>query len=236
MRKLVFILFIATVIFTLNLVFYILSEDYRFLIKKIKYNDTIVYDTTEINDEDNNNSTDTQMSQKWEESTGSTLDFIDETQIETNVKQTWAIALSDSSEKILKRFQNYDLQRLEKKSSLFSLTTEYPDEYFEYYSEGLSLYFFPTKGYYDVREIFDILSFELPYTLNQVNNFWEKSFYINLKRGFEDGYIRMVVLWKESVFWLKIEKSRYNDIKSILDELDTPYEELFPESSSGSTN
>jgi len=51
MRKLVFILFIATVIFSLNLVFYIFSADYRFLIKKIKYKDTVIYDQTEVNDD-----------------------------------------------------------------------------------------------------------------------------------------------------------------------------------------
>lgn len=233
MRKLVFILFIATVIFTLNLVFYILSEDYRFLVKKIKYNDSVVYDTTEVSDTEEI---------LWNNTTLDTPDvlikseFIDEEQIQTNTRQTWAIALSDTSEEILKRFQEFWLQRLEKKSSLFSLTTEYPDEYFEYYVEWLNLYFFPTKWYYDIREIFDILSFELPYTLNQVNNFWERNFYINLKRGFEDNYIRVVILWKESVFGLKIEKSIYNEVKSILDSLDTPYDELFPESGSGSTN
>gem|GEM_PF-4467163 len=53
MRKIVFILFIGTFLFTLNLAFYVLSEDYRFFIKKIKYSDTIVYDsTTAIDDSD----------------------------------------------------------------------------------------------------------------------------------------------------------------------------------------
>jgi len=53
MRKFVFIIFVATVLFSLNLVFYILSEDYRFFVKKIKYSDTVVYDSTEEINDDN---------------------------------------------------------------------------------------------------------------------------------------------------------------------------------------
>jgi len=72
-------------------------------------------------------------------------DFINGQKIETNTKTTGAVALSDDDDEILKRFQSYDLKRLTQKSSLFGLTTEYPDEYFEYYNDGLNLYFFPTK-------------------------------------------------------------------------------------------
>lgn len=52
MRKLVFLLFGLTFFFTINLLLYVLSEDYRFLIKKIKYDDTVVYERQiEVSDE-----------------------------------------------------------------------------------------------------------------------------------------------------------------------------------------
>ena len=45
------ILFVITGVFFVNLVLYILSDDYRFFIKKMKYNDTVVHDTIrEVND------------------------------------------------------------------------------------------------------------------------------------------------------------------------------------------
>jgi|TARA_Y100001960_G_scaffold324040_1_gene403572 hypothetical protein len=68
-------------------------------------------------------------------------------------------------------FSQYDLKKIELNSNLFDLTNEYPDDYFEYYSKDLTLYFFPTKRYNEVYDIFHVLTFELPIELNKVNNF-----------------------------------------------------------------
>jgi hypothetical protein len=38
------------------------------------------------------------------------------------------------------------------------ITSEYPDNYFEFYDSNLTIYFFPTKNYNEVREIFEIES------------------------------------------------------------------------------
>ncbi|MDR3150867.1 MAG: hypothetical protein LBU14_04670 [Candidatus Peribacteria bacterium] len=60
---------------------------------------------------------------------------------------------------------------MEINTTLFDITTEYPDNYLEYYSKELTLYFFPTKKYSEVYDIFDTLRHELPFTINETNNF-----------------------------------------------------------------
>lgn len=182
MRKLVFLLFGFTFIFTINLLLYVLSEDYRFLIKKLKYEDTIVYERSiEVSDEQDILAGTGQKSDILSEMTGTGKNISPNDNISVNAKKTGAIALSLEAEQVLERFSVFSLTKVSEHSSLFGITTEYPDEYFEYLSPEVALYFFPTKTYYDVRDIFDTLSYELPFRINQVNNFGEKSFYINLK-------------------------------------------------------
>jgi hypothetical protein len=72
---------------------------------------------------------------------------------------------------VLNLFSIYKLNKLEINSNLFDLTDEYPDNYFEYYSKDLTLYIFPTKKYTELKDIFTVLSSELPITINEVNNF-----------------------------------------------------------------
>jgi hypothetical protein len=60
---------------------------------------------------------------------------------------------------------------MEVNANLFDLTNEYPDEYLEYYSKDLTLYFFTTKRYTDLKDIFNVLSEELPFDINEINNF-----------------------------------------------------------------
>lgn len=117
---------------------------------------------------------------------------------------------------IIKKFSSYDLKLLDINTNLFDLTNEYPDEYFEYYSRDLTLYFFTTKKYNDVLDIFEILEWELPFTINKANNIWEKSFYINLNEDLDDWIVRTVISYNWIVFGLKLKKSEYNKIKEIL--------------------
>jgi hypothetical protein len=108
------------------------------------------------------------------------------------------------------------LKELEINTSLFDITTEYPDNYIEYYSKWLTLYFFPTKTYNEIYDIFSVLEYELPFTLNPVNNFWDNSFYINLNEDINDNVIRLIISNKGIVFWLKIKKNEYNLVKEKL--------------------
>ncbi len=122
--------------------------------------------------------------------------------------------------KILEAFSSYWLKELENSNMLFDITNEYPDEYYEYYSDDLSLYFFTTKSYDDVKNIIEVIAFEVPYEINEVNNFLDKSFYINLDEVISDNDIRIVIWYKSITFWLKIKKDVYNDVKDILLNID----------------
>ena len=51
-----------------------------------------------------------------------------------------------------------------------------------------------------------------------MNNFWEKSFYINFNKDVNDA-VRMVILHKWIVFWLKVDKNEYSKIKQRLQNL-----------------
>jgi hypothetical protein len=110
----------------------------------------------------------------------------------------------------------YVLKRIEVNSSLFELTWEYPDYYYEYYSKDLTLYLFPTRTYEEVLDIFDYLSNNLPFSLNPINNFWDNSFYINLREDIADNFVRLVISDNGITFWLKIKKDEYNKVKNML--------------------
>jgi len=125
--------------------------------------------------------------------------------------------MSPTEKEILAIFDEFELKLLSKHASLFDITTEYPDEYFEYFSRDLVVYFFSTKSYSEVYDIFDILSDELPYDLNEVNNFGQSSFYINLKEVYTDEFVRLVVQYKSKAFGLKIHKDAYNEVKQVLE-------------------
>ena len=65
-------------------------------------------------------------------------------------------------------------------------------------------------------DIFSVLSDELPFSIKEVNNFWNNSFYINLNNDIEDRFIRLVISNKGIVFWLKIKKTEYDLVKQKL--------------------
>jgi hypothetical protein len=118
---------------------------------------------------------------------------------------------------IVNRFTaEYVLKKIEVNSSLFELTWEYPDYYYEYYSKDLTLYLFPSRTYEEVFDIFDYLSNSLPFSLNAINNFWDNSFYINLREDVADNFVRLVVSDNGITFWLKIKKDEYNKVKNML--------------------
>jgi hypothetical protein len=60
------------------------------------------------------------------------------------------------------------------------------------------------------------LTYDSPFTVNKIDNFWNSSFYINLNDDIQDNYVRLVINYKWVVFGLKIKKSEYNTIKEHL--------------------
>lgn len=128
--------------------------------------------------------------------------------------------LNEDEKTFIEAFEKrFVLSKSESLSSLFDITTEYPDEYYDFSNKHLSVYVFPTKNYDEVKKIFEVLKYELPYQINEVNNFWEKSLYINLNDAYTDGLVRIILEYKNRAFWLKIKKDNYNTVKEILEGL-----------------
>lgn len=221
MKKVIAFLIFLIIIFIVNVWFYYLSDDYRNFLKELKewkigislneqsFNTDSITDNTNINE-----ALDTEI-----------------VEVDNKKEDIYTLKIKDTNEtkndvtlwknyqEILKLFSIYNLIKLEINSNLFEITDEYPDKYYEYYSKDLSLYLFPTKTYSEVYDIFSVLSSELPFTVKEVNNFWEKSFYINLNKDIEDRFIRLVISNKWIVFWLKIKKSEYDLVKQKLNTL-----------------
>ena len=217
MRKIIALIIFIIIIFWVNLLFYFLSEDYRFFLKKIKEKDDVIHmeeknyndnlEKVDINNIDTNELV--EISNKNEE--------IFDIELESwKIELKNEVVLGKNYTKIVDLFSIYKINRLEINTNLFDLTDEYPDNYFEYYSKDLTLYLFPTKTYSEVHDIFSVLSDELPFIINDVDNFWDNSFYINLDKDIEDRFIRLVISNKWVVFWLKIKKTEYSLIKEKL--------------------
>jgi len=138
--------------------------------------------------------------------------------VEIDISEEKELELWDAEKRILSRFFWYNLDRVLVKQSLFDLTSEYPDDYFEYLGlDGdMTLYLFWEREYESIREIFEVISYDMPFTLNELNNFWEASFFINVDEEFNDDFVRFIVKSTNGVFWLKIKKDLYNDTKEIL--------------------
>lgn len=195
--------------FFLNITFYYISNDYRNFIENLKYSEKNLENEFEYNP--NSWETKNNLEKKEIDIEKEEKEKIKEEKIERKT------VLWKNYKIILDKFEkNYLLKKIEVNSLLFELTDEYPDHYFEYYSKNLVLYFFPTKRYWEIYDIFDYLKNNSPYKINEANNFWDKSFYINLNEEIKDDYIRIVVSKNGINFWLKIKKDEYNKVKEIL--------------------
>ncbi len=230
MRYIISLLLFLILLLWANIFAYIVSEDYRFFVKKIKYKQEIVYenngniDDSEriiIVEENNNTITDFSPDSIATTSTeGFTfLDVLSGESLEKKEDKALRDLTRDEISFIAEFEKKFVLEKRQSFSSLFDITTEYPDDYHEYANKHISIYVFPTKNYDEIYNIFDVLRYEVPYTLNETNNFWDKSFYINLDEVYRDGIVRIVLESQNTVFWLKIKKDNYNTVKKILEEL-----------------
>jgi len=228
MRKIIWTVIFLIIIFIVNLIFYYLSPDYKFFLKKIKNTDNVVYLEEKVINDDKIDELEL-INNKEEKKILSWAEVVELSKKNEKIFELkdndWKVTLKEevvlwnNYQKIIKLFSLYDLNKLEMNSNLFDLTDEYPDNYFEYYSKDLVLYFFPTKTYNELVDIFSVLDDELPFTLNKLNNFWDSSFYINLDENIKDRFVRLVISNNWVVFWLKIKKTEYNLVRDKLNSL-----------------
>ena len=154
-----------------------MSEDYRFFLKKLEYQDEVVYDTkVEVNDTNKMTIIDVTpqgiIKNQSVQTTGTGFTFLDNQSEKKEVKAQQVLPeLTSDRKTFLELFSDYNLIQQLDHSSLFGLTSQYPDPYYEYTSPELTVYIFPTKTYSEVKKIFEVLEFETPFTLNETNSF-----------------------------------------------------------------
>lgn len=225
------IIILITLLFS-NIIFYITNEEYRFFVQKLRHGDTLI-ETQSIIIDDSVPLPEQRLSwlfQTWTQEETETLDARSQTALEfleSTIQggsrrgidtDTLDILPSETSLLILSLLEQYALDSIKPEEYLFSVTREFPDPFLQWYSSDVSFYSFPTKWYREVFDIFDVLSFELPISLNQVNNIGDKSFFINMDSGWDDSFVRVVFEYENEAFWLKIKNIHYNAIRDLLAE------------------
>ena len=223
--KIFSILLIIVSSFILNIWLYYTSESYRNFLKELKQEPVIskVDDNYDISEKQLKNiekdSLENELNKKVldnKKNTSNKKDNLSFVEIKTDKKEISDDLLSSYFKELLNKFSEFNLYRIDTDDSLMDVTSEYPDWYFKYYSKDLSLYLFPTKKYEEVKDIFEVESSDDFFTINEVNNFWDKSFYINLQKRFDDWFVRFIFEKNWSVIWVKVNKKLYKKIKNII--------------------
>lgn len=221
MKKIVYALLFLVFTFLFNVVLYYYSDSYSFFLKKIKYGDEIIIQwSKEITDAVKENTPAMCDCQKEIDSVCGTFGKQNDTSfmlssgaLNREAEFNEFFSFFDKNTFVLKNYDEY--------YKIFDITDEYPKEYFTYTSEQMEIYLFSWGKYNDLYNLFELLSTypgeDKKFSLNKANNFWKKTFYINLEK--DDGNVRLVVDNWKILFWLKVKKSYYNEVKKILEKL-----------------
>lgn len=229
MRKIVYSILIVSFVFLLNIGLYFYSDSYSFFLKKIKYwEETSLVDKWLITDDyllnniwDNLSCDCEQICQQNNENqntnTENTIQNVDDL-----VKNEVEIQKQDYDKinNFMQRFASYNLSEkaYDEYYKIFDVTDEYPNKYVTFSNNDLEIYFFPYSKFDDLYNIFDLLKTDElvlnKFDLNKTNNFKKQSFFINFKT--QDDFVRLVIDDWNILFWLKMKKSYYWDIKKIL--------------------
>ena len=235
MKVSIIFLFTIMILLLWNIIMYFLNEDYRFFIEKIKHQDEIINNNNFFIDDSVLLKNEKEvLNISWEYDTWENDDYIDDyideyidsleflesTVLSRDVDiDEVEIIPSEESLEIVSHLKNFNLINTQPEIYLFWITNEYPDPFLQWFWNDVTLYFFSTKTYKNLYDIFDILSFYLPISLNEINNFWSRSFFINMSEDWEDDFVRVVFEYKNQTFWLKIKNIYYNQIRDKIAEL-----------------
>lgn len=224
MKKIVYLIVIISLTFLFNIVLYYFSDNYSFFLKNIKYGDDIISN-------DSKNITDDYLLETKNlcecDCIKENLEIPKENQtpiIQELIEVPEIIETKDSSldiQKVLSKFlEFYTLEEkiYDEYYQIFDITDEYPRKYVSYFWENLEIYFFTWSEFEQIYNMFNFLTTEISiknkFSLNKTDTFWKKSFFINLENP--DDFVRIVVDDWNILFWLKVKKSYYNDVKNIL--------------------
>lgn len=217
MKKVVYALAIVVVTFLTNIGLFYYSDNYSFFLKKMKYWDNVIsLDAKNITDIPQNNSGSCNCQNI---SSGASLTTPSRSPAASN--GSWALNLEQQLKELFSLFDKKTLvlQTYDEYYKIFDITDEYPKEYYTYRNENLELYLFPSGNFTDMYNLFDLLStypnVGVKFTLNKSNVFGKMSFYINPK--VDDGNVRLVIDNWKILFWLKVKKSYYSQVKKILE-------------------
>lgn len=221
MKNIVLIILFLVGIFITNIFFYYTSSDYRDFLKRVKVESTNTWNLNDFSPEIPwKTNYFSWIIQNTEEKKSDEIEKNKQNiNLDNNSEKKEVVKLWKWYQEILNIFSWYDLKKLDVPVNLFDLTNEYPDEYYEYYSPKLTVYFFTSKNYNDLYDIFKVLQLELPFKINSTDDFWEKSFFINFNDDLNDSVVRLVIVNNWIVFWLKFDKNEYNNVKQKLQTL-----------------
>lgn len=237
MRKIVYILLIISWVFLCNIGFYFYSDTYSSFLKKLKHKDefsgliTDEYFLKNFDEEIQSCNCETvcndniQIQDKNDKFNIEELpnEVIPEKKVEdplhTEIQTREQRENQQKISRILQKFSEYNLQEkvYDEYYEIFDITNEYPNRYVTYLSNDLEIYFFQSSNFEEFYNIFELLSKDMmvkDFELNRLDNFLRKSFFINIKPS--DDKVRLVVDDGNIVFWIRVQKKNYDDIKKIL--------------------
>ncbi len=246
MKKVVYTILLISLVFLWNIGLYFYSDAYSIFLKQMKYWEDVPQDYTSLITDDyllknfswwdascscentwtkniSSEKTLDDVGEKTSVASGNIVNTPKQTTQETEFeKQQKALKKQEVVNKIsqiLPKFSKYNLveKPYDEYYKMFDISDEYPNEYLTYSNTDLEMYFFPESTFDSFYNIFTLLSNDVmvrDFELNKVDSFWKKAFFINLVP--QDDMVRLVIDNGNILFWLKMKKSYYNDIKNIL--------------------
>lgn len=248
MKAFTYILTLLTLFFVANVAAFVFVDDYRFLLRKIKYPEMSIYvNESNITDEywiiEHKNSeredvfiseietnaiskTEIKVVDELEKNPDEipndllgntrTVDVLNPIPDDIDRALIESFILSEFERKILDSFDaTYSLVETEFPSNIYGLIFDYEADFWKYSSWKLDLYFFWETPYEDVKNHLIDSSVDTWIIINEVNNFWEKSLYVN----WENHLVRLLIEQNGYTFSVEVLKTEYETVKNILNSL-----------------
>jgi len=220
MKTVTYIFMFLVFVLWVNIICFIYFDEYRFLLRKIKYPEMSIYiNNSKITDEywiinpperdifieeEKNTLEDTKIDIKEPEDSQKEDNTQDSINIEDESQEKRPIALD--------AFYDYDFEK-SSDSSLFWLFYDYIWDFSKYSSKELNLYFFKWSQYNQIKTYLQDKTKDIvDYSINEVNNFWDYSFYLN----WDNDVVMLIIEYPTIVLWAEIQYSEYKKIKEIL--------------------